>query len=103
MIPRGKPLVCQYPNKHNDTFVTECCKEYDFCNQDLKPTLHNKSPGRVCHFIFNNCMDFQLNNRYVFLENKYIAFVNQNNVVIFILVSNLSYTLYRQLSIFICL
>lgn len=46
MIPREKPLVCHYPNKHNDSFVTECCKEYDFCNKDLKPTLHVRLPGR---------------------------------------------------------
>ncbi|XP_050537311.1 TGF-beta receptor type-1-like isoform X1 [Daktulosphaira vitifoliae] len=44
VIPREKPLVCHYPNKHNDSFVTECCKEYDFCNKDLKPTLHVRLP-----------------------------------------------------------
>lgn len=47
VIPREKPLVCHYPNKHNDSFVTMCCKNYDLCNKDLKPTLHIKLPGRV--------------------------------------------------------
>ncbi|XP_060879283.1 TGF-beta receptor type-1-like isoform X1 [Metopolophium dirhodum] len=44
VIPREKPLICHYIKKHNDSFVTECCKDYDFCNRDLKPTLHIKLP-----------------------------------------------------------
>lgn len=51
MIPREKPFTCHYPNKHNDSFVTECCKEYDLCNKDLKPKLHIKPPGRICYFL----------------------------------------------------
>ncbi|VVC30094.1 Ser/Thr protein kinase, TGFB receptor,Serine/threonine-protein kinase, active [Cinara cedri] len=44
VIPREKPLVCHYANKYNDSFVTMCCKNYDLCNKDLKPTLHIKLP-----------------------------------------------------------
>lgn len=51
LIPREKPFTCHYPNKHNDSFVTECCKQYDFCNKDLKPKLHIKPPGRLGYFL----------------------------------------------------
>lgn len=48
MIPLEKPLVCHYTNKHNDSFVTQCCKNKDYCNKELKPLLGPpKNPGRV--------------------------------------------------------
>lgn len=56
VIPRENPFLCHYPNKHNDSFVIECCKEYDFCNKDLKLSLHIKLSGRI--LFSNKCMDF---------------------------------------------
>lgn len=50
MIPFQNPLVCHYPNKHNDTFVIQCCKNKDYCNKDLRPVLGPpKIPGRVIY------------------------------------------------------
>lgn len=40
--------MCHYTNKHNDSFVTQCCKNKDYCNKDLRPVLSPpKNPGRV--------------------------------------------------------
>jgi len=68
VIPREKPLICHYPKKHNDSFVTECCKDYDYCNRDLKPTLHIKLPGRICYFIFLIIARILINNLYNILN-----------------------------------
>ncbi|KAK9499858.1 hypothetical protein O3M35_002813 [Rhynocoris fuscipes] len=38
--PPENPIVCHSNGKRNDSFVIECCKNVDFCNKDLKPTLH---------------------------------------------------------------
>ncbi|XP_022241418.1 TGF-beta receptor type-1-like isoform X1 [Limulus polyphemus] len=39
MFPQNKPLYCQNSERASSRFVIKCCKEYDFCNRFLSPTL----------------------------------------------------------------
>lgn len=41
-FPSGNPFLCHYTNFHNDSFVIACCREHDYCNQELSPTLHSR-------------------------------------------------------------
>ncbi|XP_014261668.1 TGF-beta receptor type-1 isoform X3 [Cimex lectularius] len=38
--PPENPIACHYNGKRNDSFVIECCKEYDMCNRNRIPSLH---------------------------------------------------------------
>lgn len=47
IYPPENPFFCHYTNANNDTFVIQCCKHSDFCNKELKPSLHvKKEEGR---------------------------------------------------------
>lgn len=41
--PVQNPFLCHYTDYNNDTFVIECCNNYDMCNRDLNITLHVKN------------------------------------------------------------
>ncbi|RZF48115.1 hypothetical protein LSTR_LSTR002181 [Laodelphax striatellus] len=43
IYPPENPLICHHANPLNDTFVIGCCKDYDYCNRNLTPTLHVKT------------------------------------------------------------
>lgn len=60
--------MCHYTNKHNDSFVTQCCKNKDYCNRDLRPVLSPpKNPGRVTlYFLFYYNIACNLDSKFVF-------------------------------------
>ncbi|XP_076304565.1 TGF-beta receptor type-1-like isoform X1 [Tachypleus tridentatus] len=39
MYPQNKPIHCQNSERASFHFVIKCCKDYDFCNRFLSPTL----------------------------------------------------------------
>lgn len=39
LFPPENPIWCLSSNLSNRRFIIECCKNYDFCNRDLTPTL----------------------------------------------------------------
>ena len=39
LIPRGRPLVCEYNRHNNHTYIAKCCKDRDLCNGDLNLKL----------------------------------------------------------------
>lgn len=43
--PPENPFICHHSNANNDSFVIECCKEFDQCNKDLRPLLHVRKEG----------------------------------------------------------
>ncbi|GLH00172.1 Raf homolog serine/threonine-protein kinase Raf [Gryllus bimaculatus] len=46
VYPPENPFLCHPADKLNDTFVIECCKNHDFCNLKLNPTLHVRPTGQ---------------------------------------------------------
>ncbi|XP_026678608.1 TGF-beta receptor type-1 [Diaphorina citri] len=39
IYPPENPILCHSAHTLNDTFVIECCKEVDLCNENLRPQL----------------------------------------------------------------
>lgn len=40
LFPPERPIVCMYKEKTNDTYVSQCCSDGDFCNKNLGIRLH---------------------------------------------------------------
>lgn len=47
VLPENNPIFCHHHNPLNHTFVMECCKDSDFCNNHLKPKLMPRPQGRL--------------------------------------------------------
>ena len=41
LIPKGRPLICEYNRHNNHTYVAKCCKDKDLCNGALNLKLAN--------------------------------------------------------------
>ncbi|RWS31446.1 transforming growth factor-beta receptor type I-like protein [Leptotrombidium deliense] len=39
LVPYENPIICQHSAAKRDQFVIKCCKNRDYCNLDLRPTL----------------------------------------------------------------
>ena len=39
LIPKGRPLICEYNRHNNHTYVAKCCKNKDYCNNALNLKL----------------------------------------------------------------
>jgi hypothetical protein len=40
LIPRGRPLVCEYSRLNAHKYMSQCCSDGDFCNQDIHLVLN---------------------------------------------------------------
>ena len=39
LIPKGRPLICEYNRHNNHTYIAKCCKDKDLCNDQLNLEL----------------------------------------------------------------
>ena len=40
LIPKKRPLICEYNHRRNHRFVSGCCKVGDYCNENLQLVLN---------------------------------------------------------------
>ncbi len=40
LIPKGKPIICQYSRSNEDKYKSACCSDSDFCNDKLNLVLN---------------------------------------------------------------
>ena len=40
LVPRGRPFICEYNRRNSHKFVSACCSERNYCNENLNLVLN---------------------------------------------------------------